>query len=120
MLKIYISLAHILLFAKSIYAETITREGLTDVVWAIIPNASPNSGNINYVSIAKEVQYWIFALVGVIAVIYIIWVGAKLIWAPGNTEEVSKAMKSLGYIIIGLAIMPFAYLIVSFIINFSI
>lgn len=120
MQKIYISIANILLFAKSLYAETISRTDLTDAVQTIIPNASPNSGSINYVSIAKEVQYWIFALVGVIAVIYIIWIGAKLIWAPGNTEEVSKAMKSLGYIIIGLAIMPFAYFIVSFIINFSI
>jgi threonine/homoserine/homoserine lactone efflux protein len=46
------------------------------------------------------VQFWIFALVGIIAVIYIIWIGAKLLWAPGNVEEVSTAMKSLGYIVI--------------------
>jgi len=53
-------------------------------------------------------------------VIYIVWTGAKLIWAPGNTEEITTAMKSLGYIIIGLAIIPFAWFIVSFIIHFRI
>lgn len=107
-----------LLYGTS-YAAT-SRNSITGVVKEIIPNASPNSGTINYVSIAQEAQYWIFALVGVIAVIYIIWVGAKLIWAPGNTEEITTAMKSLGYIVIGLAIIPFAWFIVSFIIRFSI
>ncbi|MEI6711011.1 MAG: hypothetical protein WCK88_01905 [bacterium] len=65
------------------------------MVQKIIPNASASSGQINYTSIAQQIQYWIFALVGVIAVIYIIWAGAKLLWAPGNVEEVSTAMKSL-------------------------
>lgn len=60
-----------------------------------------------------------FILVGVIAVLYIIWAGAKLLWAPGNTEEITSAMKTLGYIMLGLAIIPFAWMLVNFIINFS-
>ncbi len=86
----------LLLFGNSIaYAATTSRNGLTNTIQKIIPGASPGSGNINYVSIAQEIQYWIFALVGIIAVIYIVWVGAKLLWAPGNTEEVTTAMKSI-------------------------
>jgi hypothetical protein len=88
MRKIYIIIASILTLGVSLYADTTSRETLTNVVQTIIPDASPNSGSINYTSIAKQVQYWIFAFVGVIAVLYIIWVGAKLIWAPGNTEEI--------------------------------
>ncbi len=84
------------LFGSSItHAASTSRNGLTNIIQKIIPGASPGSGNINYVSIAQEIQYWIFALVGIIAVIYIVWVGAKLLWAPGNTEEVTTAMKSI-------------------------
>jgi len=102
------------------YGE-ISRNQLTNIVGKIIPKASQNSSStIDYISIAKEIQYWIFAFVGTIAVIYIVWAGAKLLWAPGNTEEVTTAMKSIGYIVIGLAIIPFAWFLISFIINFSI
>jgi len=64
-------------------------------VQQIIPKADAGTGDVDYVSIAKEIQFWVFALVGVIAMIYIIWAGAKLLWAPGNMEQVSTAMKSL-------------------------
>lgn len=76
-------------------SSAISKEELTQVVQKIIPKASPGSGFIDYVSVAREIQDWIFALVGVVAFIYIVWVGAKLLWAPGNMEEVSTAMKSL-------------------------
>jgi len=76
-------------------ASAISKAELTQIVKKIIPKASPGSGTINYVSVAQEIQDWIFTLVGVIAVVYIVWVGAKLLWAPGNMEEVSTAMKSL-------------------------
>lgn len=100
MKKIYIYLAGLgfltLMGTTLSYAASgASQSGLTNVVQKIIPNASASSGQINYTSIAQEIQYWIFALVGVIAVIYIIWAGAKLLWAPGNVEEVSTAMKSL-------------------------
>lgn len=103
-----------------VFGAATGRENLTNIVRQIIPNAAPGSEKINYVGVAQEVQYWIFALVGVIAVIYLIWAGAKLIWAPGNTEEIGTAMKSIGYIVVGLALIPFAWFIVSFIIHFSI
>ena len=81
-------------------APIISQTGLTGTVQKIIPNASTVTNTIDYVSIAKEIQYWIFALVGIIAFAYIVWIGAKLLWAPGNMEEVSTAMKSLGYIVL--------------------
>lgn len=69
------------------YAESL-RDNLTNVVKVIIPDASSGSKKISYASIAEEIQKWMFVLVGIIAVIYIVWAGAKLLWSPGNTEEV--------------------------------
>ena len=54
-------------------ASAISRSELTQIVQNIIPGASPGSGTINYVSVAQEIQYWIFALVGVLSIIYIVW-----------------------------------------------
>ena len=55
--------------------------------------------------------------VGLIAVIYIIAIGAKLLWAPGSMEELTKAMTSLAYVVLGLAIIPFAYFLIQFLIS---
>lgn len=106
MKKIFLSILSIVyIFQAScmVYAQatTVTQSGLTTLVQKVIPKAGgTGTGTVNYISIAKEIQYWIFGLVGFIAVVYIIWVGAKLLWAPGNMEEVSSAMKSLGYILL--------------------
>ncbi len=92
------------------------RNDLVETVQELIPSVDTED-EIDYVDLAKEAQFWLFAFVGVIAVAYIIYLGAKLIWAPGNAEEFSAAMKSLLYIIIGLALMPLAYAIVKIIVN---
>lgn len=94
---LFLTITHTFLYAQS---TPVSQGGLTGTVQKIIPKASTGTNTIDYISIAKEIQYWIFALVGILAFIYIVWVGAKLLWAPGNMEEVSTAMKSLGYIIL--------------------
>lgn len=65
--------------------------------------------------IGREIQFWIFVFIGIIAVAYIIYIGAKLLWAPGNTEEMTTAIKSIAYVVLGLAIIPFAYFLVQLI-----
>jgi len=89
---------------------------LTETVQTLIPTVQSNT-RFDYVNVAREVQFWLFAFVGLIAVCYIIYIGAKLIWAPGNMEEMTSALKSIVYIVIGLAIIPFAYFIVQLIVN---
>ena len=66
------------------------------------------------------IQYWIFALVGIIAVAYIFWAGARLLWAPGSMEEMTQSFKIILYIVIGLAIIPFAYMLISLIVHIRI
>ncbi len=83
----------------------------------MIPQVNSVDRNIDYASVAKEIQFWLFVFLGVIAVVYIIYIGAKLLWAPGSTEEMTKAFVSLFYVVIGLAIIPFAYFLINFIIH---
>lgn len=61
----------------------------------VIEEANSGSQNFDYGSLAQEIQRWIFGLVGIIAIVYIVWIGGKLLFAPGNMEEMSGAMKSL-------------------------
>lgn len=89
---------------------------LTNTVERLIPTVQSDN-RVDYVNIAREIQFWLFVFVGIIAVAYIIYIGAKLLWAPGNTEEMTSAMKSIAYIVIGLALIPFAYFIVQLIAN---
>lgn len=86
----------------------------------MIPNVAVDTTNINYVSIAQEIKFWLFAFIGIIAVAYIIYIGAKLLWAPGSTEEITTSLKSLLYVVVGLALIPFALFIVQFIVNLRI
>jgi hypothetical protein len=96
------------------------QDDINQGVQETIPNVKTSTKNINYVSIAQEMKFWLFAFVGIIAVAYIIYIGAKLLWAPGNTEEITTSLKSLGYVVVGLALIPFAYFIVQFIVNMRI
>jgi hypothetical protein len=90
---------------------------LNNAVEEIIPQVQSVGRKVGYAEIAKEIQFWLFVFIGIIAVAYIIYIGAQLLWASGNMEEMTKAMKSLAYVVIGLALIPFAYFLVNFIIN---
>ncbi len=94
------------------------QNSLTGAVEETMPQVNTTqTKNIDYASLAREIQFWIFIFIGVISVAYILYIGAKLLWAPGSTEEITVAMKSLAYIIVGLALIPFAYFIIQFLIN---
>lgn len=90
---------------------------LTGRIQEVIPQVGAPNQDLNYIDIAEEIQFWVFVFIGVIAVAYIIYIGAKLLWAPGNTEQITTALKSLAYIVVWLALIPFAYFIVNFIIK---
>ncbi len=84
----------------SLAQSDLTQEDLTNRIQVLIPNAGSTKQDLNYVDIAKEIQYWIFVFIGIIAVAYIIYIGAKLLWAPGNTEEMTSSLKSLAYVVV--------------------
>ena len=103
-------------FGVALYAESGLQENLNGAVQEMVPNVESDR-KVDYVNIGKEVQNWIFMLIGIIAVAYLVYVGAKMLWAPGSIEEMHSSVHSLIYIIIGLALIPFAYVLIQLIVN---
>jgi threonine/homoserine/homoserine lactone efflux protein len=93
MLKKITLLSVLLFFITSVWASL--QDNLANAIKDVIPNVTTDTNDINYVVIAQELKFWLFAFVGIIAVAYILYVGAKLLWAPGNTEAITTSLKSL-------------------------
>lgn len=87
---------------------------LIQAVQEVVPKVE-SSNKINYKKIGKEVQRWVFAFVGIVTMICIIIVGVQMLYAEWNTEQMKAAMNGIFYIIVGLAVIPFAYFIIKLI-----
>jgi membrane protein DedA with SNARE-associated domain len=58
-------------------------------------------------------------LIGIISVGVFLYIGYTLFTAQGNEEEFKKAWKALVYAVIGLAVMPLAYIAVKIVTGFT-
>ncbi len=67
--------------------------------------------------IAKDVVNIMFFIIGVMAVIMIIWGGIRYVLSAGNSAAITSAKNTIFYSIIGLIIAILAYAIVNFVIN---
>lgn len=67
--------------------------------------------------IAKDVVSIMFFIIGVMAVIMIIWGGIRYVLSAGNSAALTSAKNTIVYSIIGLVIAILAYAIVNFVIN---
>ncbi len=56
---------------------------------------------------------WILALVGGLAVLFIIWGGIQYVTSAGNKDKAETAKKTLTYAIVGLIVIVLAEVIVS-------
>ena len=81
-------------------------------------------GNIGISNTTKTLQEtlisvvnWVLALLGLIAVIMILYGGFVWLTAGGNEEKVASAKKIISAAIIGLIIVLLAYAIVTFVVN---
>ena len=71
-------------------------------------------GSNGVIRIVSNILIWV---VGIVAVIMIVWSGFKYITAAGDTSKVASAKNSLIYAIVGLIIAILAYAIVNFVIE---
>jgi hypothetical protein len=60
---------------------------------------------------------WISAIIGVVAVIMIIWGGFKYITSGGSDTSVASAKKTILFALIGLVIVALSQLIVKFVVQ---
>ena len=67
--------------------------------------------------IAKDVVNIMFFIVGVMAVIMIIWGGIRYVLSAGNSAALTSAKNTIVYSIIGLIIAILAFVIVDFVIG---
>ncbi|XOU93918.1 MAG: Mbov_0395 family pilin-like conjugal transfer protein [Candidatus Kerfeldbacteria bacterium] len=70
---------------------------------------------VNPEDITTNTMSWILGLLGLISVIIVLYGGFSWMTAAGNEEKLSKAKKLLTYSIIGLIVILFAWVMVSFV-----
>lgn len=63
----------------------------------------------------QNIIFWLFALVGIAAVILIAYSGIKFILSGGDAKQVEGARKTFTYAIVGLIVVLFAYAIMNLI-----
>lgn len=75
-----------------------------------------SSGIITGKSLSRAVQdviIYFLSFISIIAVIYVMWAGAQMLLFPSNEESSEKTKKIIVSVIIGIAIIWFAWWIVS-------
>ena len=73
----------------------------------------------NATNITKNIISILLWVVGIAAVIVIIYAGITFVTAAGNPSKISQAKTMLIYAVVGLAVAILAYAIVNFVINTS-
>jgi len=69
------------------------------------------------IGIIADIINWLSPFIGLIVVIMIIYAWAQLLFSNGDEDKLKKAKRALLYIVIGLLIIAFNYIIVTFFIN---
>ncbi len=65
-------------------------------------------------SITTIINYFL-GLLGLVAVVFLIYAGVLMVTAGGNDEQVTKARKIIMYAIVGIVIILLSYTIVQFV-----
>lgn len=74
-----------------------------------------NVSNRNFLDVLSDIINWILGLVGVIAVLMLVWGGFNYLTSAGNPEATKKAKQTITYAIIGIIIIALAYTLVNFV-----
>tara|TARA_Y100000031_G_scaffold155089_1_gene204713 strand:- start:93 stop:521 length:429 start_codon:yes stop_codon:yes gene_type:complete len=78
-------------------------------------NTNPEEANLTVV-IAKMIRN-VFALLGIVMVVYTVWAGFKWMTAAGDSGQVDEAKNMLKNAVIGMAIMLMAFSIAQFVVG---
>jgi hypothetical protein len=76
-----------------------------------------SSGSPKLETIIASIIQTMFFIIGVLAVIVIIYSGFLFIVASGNPQTIQKAKTSIVYAVVGLVVAIMAYAIVGFVVN---
>lgn len=83
-------------------------------------NSASNSTNVSLKgNFLPKIQTYMMGLLGIVSVSVFLYIGYMLFTAQGKEEEFKNAWKSLIYAVIGLAVMPLAYILVKIVTGFT-
>lgn len=64
-------------------------------------------------------EYYLMGIVAALAIGTFIWIGYNMLTAEGDPEKFKQAQKALIYAVIGLALIPLAYVMVKLVITIN-
>jgi len=116
-----------LLVASIMMAVTVLFVPVTTNAVSVLPQCTSNSGttgssaicaskNDNIGTYVKNGVNILLYLVGVLAIIMIIYGGVRYVTSAGNSNQVSSAKNVILYALVGLVVAVLAYAIVNFVI----
>jgi hypothetical protein len=73
--------------------------------------------DITVLSVVEKVVGWLTTLVGIVAVLFLIYGGLVYITSAGNKDRAENAKKIITYSVIGLIVVVLARVIVSLVVN---
>ena len=76
---------------------------------AVVSQTNLRQGIVNIIN-------YILLFLGLIAVIYIIWAGIKMVTSGGNDGKVKEAQKSITFALMGILVVFLAYAIVNWVV----
>ena len=115
MKKTLLTTLYICLFGQSLFAS-IQNDILVDIG---IDGSESDAQNINELTVFESVRNILFAFLGVTAIGVILWIAISFLGNKGKEDEFKKSTLSLIYLLIGLALIPTAYFIVSTLLNLN-
>jgi succinate dehydrogenase/fumarate reductase cytochrome b subunit len=103
----------------------LTASAIPAAVFAQIGGPNPNVGNlpapqaggVNIRTIILNILTWVLNFLALLAVVYIVIAGIRLIVSQGEDEQKGKAKKTILFVIVGLIVIILARIIVGFITN---
>ncbi len=75
----------------------------------------PEGSNLNLRGLVLEIIGWVLSFLALLAVIYIIIAGIRLIVSQGDDDQKGKAKKTIMYVVVGLIVIILARVIVGFV-----
>lgn len=75
---------------------------------------NPN-GTMDIKNVLLSITTWVLGLVGLIAVLYLIYGGLQYITSAGNADKAKLAKSTILYAVIGLIVIALSYVIIAFI-----
>ena len=79
--------------------------------------ADPGTSNLDVRALVLDILAWVLNFLALLAVIYIIVAGIRLIVSQGDDDQKGKAKKTIMFVIVGLIVIILARVIVGFILT---